>query len=66
MDMELLGLWVVAGTLLLSAVVFGWVAVTTHAMADDLGRRTQRLQQDDLVRRACARLDEEHRLLLGH
>ncbi len=64
--MELLALWMVAGVLLMSAVVFGWVAVTTHAMADDLERRTAELHQEDLIRRACARLDEEHRLLLEH
>jgi hypothetical protein len=63
-DMELLGLWAVAGTLLLSAVVFGWVTISARPMATDLERRGRQGRHEDLVRRACADLDDEYRQLL--
>ena len=63
--MELLGLWAVAATLLLSAVVFGWVTITTRPRATDLERRSRLARQDDLVRRECAGLDDEYRQLLN-
>lgn len=62
--MELLGLWAVAGTLLLSALVFGWVTIATHPRATHLERRSRSRRQEDLVRLACADLDEEYRQLL--
>lgn len=62
--MELLGLWAVAGTLLLSALVFAWVTIATHPRASHLERRRRSRRQEDLVRLACADLDEEYRQLL--
>ncbi len=64
--MEVLGLWLVAGTLLLSALVFGWVTIRTHPMANDLERRSGRKRHEELVRRACADIDDEYRQLLKH
>jgi len=58
----------VAGILAASAVIFGWVTITTRPGATGLARRRQRAEQDeqdDLVRRACADLDDEYRRLLS-
>ncbi len=62
--MGLLGLWMVAGLLLASAVAFSWVTITTRPLAADLARRGEPRRHDDLVRRASAHLDEEYRRLL--
>jgi len=35
-------------------------------MASDLSRRSRSAEQEDLVRRACADLDDEYRQLLDH
>ncbi|HEX8510225.1 MAG TPA: hypothetical protein VF635_12125 [Propionibacteriaceae bacterium] len=64
--MEILGLWTVAGALLLSAVVFGWVTITTHPLASALAHRRGPQRREDLVRRACADIDDEYRRLLEH
>jgi hypothetical protein len=63
--MEILGLWAVAVAMLLSAVVFGWVTITSHPMASALERRSRPQRHEDLVRRACVDIDEEYRQLLG-
>lgn len=65
-DMELLGLWLVAGVLLLSAVIFGWVTITTRPRATHVERRGRQARHEDLIRRACADLDDEYRELLNH
>jgi hypothetical protein len=62
--MQLLGLWAVAGTLLLSALVFAWVTIAAHPRATYLERRSRSRRQEDLVRLECADLDEEYRQLL--
>jgi len=64
--METLGLWLVAGTLLLSALVFGWVTITTHPRATELERHSRRERQEQLVKLACTDLDAEYRELLNH
>jgi hypothetical protein len=64
--MELLALWTVAGAMLLSAVVFGWVTITTHPMASALEQRRRPHRNEDLVRQACVNIDDEYRRLLGH
>jgi hypothetical protein len=64
--MQLLGLWAVAGLLVLSAVIFGWVTITARPRATEVERRVGRRRHEDLVRRACADLDSEYRQLLGH
>jgi hypothetical protein len=63
--MGLLGLWAVAVMLLLSAVVFGWVTIVNRPRATDLNRRSRQARHEDLVRRACADLDDEYRRLLS-
>lgn len=55
-----------ACAMLLSAVIFGWVTIKTRPMATDLARRSRPEPYEDLVRRACADLDEEYRELLKH
>lgn len=55
-----------ASLLVLTALVFGWVTIATHPMADQLERRRHPHRDDDLVRRACANLDDEYRQLLNH
>lgn len=64
--MGLVGLWLVVGTMLASAVVFGWVTIRTRPMATGLVRRSRPEGDEELVRRACANLDEEYRELLNH
>lgn len=64
--MGVLGLWLMAGTLLAAAVVFGWVAVMARLVAAQVEGRTRRQRHDDLVRLACRDLDDEYRLLLKH
>jgi len=64
--MGLMALWLVAGILLASAIVFGWVTIATRPMATDLARRSRSAEHEDLVRRACADLDDEYRQLLNH
>lgn len=62
--MGLIGLWSVASLLLVCAAAFGWVTVATSLRASSLARRSLQLDQEDLVRRACADLDGEDRRLL--
>jgi hypothetical protein len=64
--MELLALWTVAGALLLSALVFGWVTITTHPRASALEQRRRPQRDEDLVRQATLNIDDEYRRLLGH
>ena len=64
--MEILGLWTVVGAMLLSALVFGYVTITTHPWATNLERRSRPQRQEDVVRQACVNLDDEYRQLLGH
>ncbi len=52
--------------MLASAVVFGWVTIMTRPMATRLARRSQPERYEELVRQACADLDEEYRQLLDH
>lgn len=59
-------MWVLAALLLGSAVVYGWVALKAQVLSGAIGRRGRRVSQEDLVRRACADLDDEYRELLKH
>jgi predicted negative regulator of RcsB-dependent stress response len=62
--MGLVGLWLVAGVLVASAVIFGWVTFKTRPMAVGLARRSRPRSHEDVVRQACADLDAEYRELL--
>lgn len=62
----LVGLWLAAAAMVASAVVFGWVMMTTRPAAVALAHRSRRHHDEDLVRRACADLDAEYRRLLQH
>ena len=62
--MQLLGLWAVAGALVLSALVFAWVTIVSHPRSTHLERRSRSRRHEDLVRLECADLDEEYRQLL--
>ncbi len=64
--MGLIGLWAMAIALLVSAVVFGWVTISTHPIGSRLTHRGRQIRRDELVRRACADLDDEYRQLLNH
>jgi hypothetical protein len=62
--LEVLGLWAVAVTMLLTAVVFGWVTIKARPMAVNVERLSRQARHEDVVRRACAGLDDEYRQLL--
>ncbi len=64
--MGVIGLGLMAGTLVMSAVVFGWVTVLAHPRAAQVAPRSRDQQHDDLVRLACRDLDDEYRQLLRH
>jgi hypothetical protein len=64
-DMGLVGLWLVAGTMLLSAVLFTWVTIATRPRAGVLATHRRIEPHEELVRRACADLDAEYRDLLN-
>ena len=64
--LKFVGMWLLAALLLGSAVVFGWVAIKTQVLAGAIARRTRRDTHEELVRRACADLDDEYRELLRH
>lgn len=62
--LKLLALWLLAALLLGGAVVYGWVALKTQVLAGAVERRSRLNQHEELVRRACADLDDEYRELL--
>ncbi|HEY5821335.1 MAG TPA: hypothetical protein VIT20_05135 [Propionibacteriaceae bacterium] len=65
--MGFLGLWMVAGVMLLSAVLLGWAMVKANPFVGKLIRRSrERRHRRNLVRVACADLDDEYRELLNH
>lgn len=64
--LKVLAMWLLAAVLLGSAVVYGWVAIKTQVLAGAIERRSRRHTHEELVRRACADLDDEYRELLRH